>query len=90
MSSGYLSSLPHQRQSTEGAQNDKKATRPLHRIKEELNVRFQDGLGTGQRHRPSLDAVQLYTHGDWGSHQCTMLLPERGSECGLDSHPHPQ
>lgn len=89
-SSGYLNSPPHQKQSGEGAWHDQKAIRPLHRIKEELNVRFQDGLGTGQCRSPSLGGVPWYTRGDWGSPQCTMLFPERGSGCGLDSHPHPQ
>ena len=32
----------------------------------------------------------MVTRGDWGSPQCTVLFPERGSGCGLDSHPHPQ
>lgn len=66
-SSGYLNSPPHQKQSSEGAWHDQKAIRPLYRIKEELNVRFQDGLGTGQCH--SLSPV-----GSHGTHMVTGAL----------------
>ena len=66
-SSGYLNSPPHQKQSSEGAWHDQKAIRPLYRIKEELNVRLQDGLGTGQCHSPS-------PVGSHGTHMVTGAL----------------
>ena len=79
MSSCNPSSPPHQRQSSKGAWNHWKASRPSHRVKEELNMRSQGGQGTGQCHGLSMDRVPWYRHGQRGLTTNAQCRSQRGA-----------